>query len=62
MEQCYDFYDCKESECVKRTDDRNCWEIEGTLCEEHVMDHIKKLVQISGGSVCEYCSYYKQYH
>lgn len=60
MEECYEFFACKKTDCIKRSiNNQPCWEVEGTLCATHGVD-IKELQKGLGSKleVCKYCIYY----
>lgn len=61
MLRCYEFFNCKEMDCVRRkTEKYQCWEINNTLCQSQY--DYQKNIQIAtdnNKSSCELCPYYK---
>ena len=64
MEKCYEFFDCKKIDCIRhKTDEIQCWEIDGTWCDVRNDDF--KLIQAKIGSkkeACKVCTYYQKYY
>jgi len=63
MEKCYEYFNCKEVDCVARkTDALQCWDIENILCKEHIA-FMRALNEKDGKKydICKYCNYYKTY-
>lgn len=58
MEKCYEYYSCKETDCIMFKKDENtinCWDFDETLCNHANLDVFKKLHL----SKCELCLYNK---
>ena len=63
-EICYDYFDCKAFDCVRRKDlSRNCWEIEDVKCQSHspAFETIKQQFN-SKLEACKLCIYYQDMH
>ena len=57
MEKCYEYFDCKSTDCAIKTNkiEIKCWESNETLCHSEHMENIEKRVD----NKCNYCIYYK---
>lgn len=57
-EACYQYLDCHQTKCVMFNIDSsvNCWDVEGTLCFENSVNHLKHL---TAKEFCENCCYYE---
>lgn len=58
MEKCYEYFDCKKTDCIMFTKDLityNCWEIDETLCN-HPQHKIFEKLDLKK---CDVCIYYK---
>jgi hypothetical protein len=64
MEKCYEYFDCSKLDCVRRKEeDKECWEIDETLCNSH--SRIVDIMKNELGSkilACEQCIYYQQHY
>jgi len=61
MIKCYDFFNCKNLDCVRRkTEDLQCWEIQNTLCntQNDSAEQLQAAME-NNKSFCELCPYYK---
>ena len=60
MKRCYEYFECKQTDCPARKipDNKQCWEVKGTLCNSHGVEEIDSIL---GGRLyaCENCSYYQ---
>ena len=56
MEPCYDYFSCKEKECImfQNQSDKPCWETKGTLC---CFPIIKLIENTTESEKCNYCLY-----
>ncbi len=57
MEQCYDYFQCKKTECPSytRNPEKQCWETDNTLCNSP-----QQIVMVKyDKNKCAYCLYYK---
>ncbi len=56
METCYDYFACKEKECImfKNQSGKPCWETKGTSC---CFPSIKVIENISENDKCDFCLY-----
>ncbi len=63
-ELCYEYFDCKEYNCVRRQMHTvNCWDIDDVRCETHSKEFEKiKLKFKTKLEACKFCSYYQAYH
>lgn len=62
MEKCYDYFDCKKTECVmfQNKDDQPCWNTERTLC---FFPPLTPLVEaVNEKEKCDYCLYKNAYY
>ncbi len=61
MKQCYEYLECRQDDCImhKISGDKHCWEVEGTLCNSHIIEFMS---QKAGKKIhiCRYCIYYKE--
>jgi len=59
MKKCYEYYNCHQTECIARVDDRHCWQVESTLCYKEIAENnqnkSKKLKYKK--SICDHCPY-----
>ena len=57
MEKCYEYLGCDKYDCVMHgsSDDIECWEVEGTLCNHQGLELIKNIDK----EKCAYCIYYE---
>ena len=56
MIKCYDFFNCKNLDCVRRkTEDLQCWEIQNTLCntQNDSAEQLQAAME-NNKSFCEY--------
>lgn len=63
-EYCYDYFDCKEMDCLRRKKlERHCWEVEDVECKSHSPE-FEKLKQNFGSKqeACKLCIYYQDQH
>jgi len=63
MEKCYGYFDCSKLNCIRReSEDKECWEINGTLCDTHrrIMDIMKDELE-SKILDCKVCLYYQKH-
>ena len=63
MEQCYEYFDCKKSDCDKyKNKDKPCWEYNITSCKSH-NDAMNFLCESFDNKIdaCELCWYYKHH-
>jgi len=62
MEKCYEFFNCKQLDCPKREDKRNCWEVEDTDCSIHY-ESIELIEEelYTFENKCQFCTYYEKY-
>ena len=60
MEQCYEYLGCQKEDCImrQRLDNKQCWEVEGTLCSAHAIEIMQKH-RGKKIDVCIDCIYYK---
>lgn len=64
QEFCYEYFDCKEFDCVRRTNpDLNCWEVDLVSCKSHSPE-FEKLKEKLGSKqeACKFCIYYQRHH
>lgn len=64
MEKCYEYFDCLKLDCIRReNEDKQCWEIDGTLCDTHcrIVDIMKSELE-SKILDCEVCIFYQQHN
>jgi len=62
MEKCYGYFNCSKLDCIRReSEDKDCWEIDGTLCVTHcrIVDIMKDELE-SKILDCKACLYYKK--
>jgi hypothetical protein len=60
MEKCYEYLGCNKTDCVMfETADRNCWEVEGTLCHQPAVETLRKAKCGNKAVACALCIYYK---
>jgi len=59
VEKCYEYFACAKTDCVMYSDSnsKNCWEIEGTLCNSPSVGTIKDLLESKDRNKCHYCIY-----
>jgi len=59
MEKCYEYFACKQTDCIMHNNHTNqyCWEAEGTLSNTPGMDSITSRLNNSGVNKCTYCIY-----
>ena len=57
MEKCYEYFECKEIECIvfQNKNEQACWETEGTLCFFQPLTPIIK--ESSQKEKCDFCLY-----
>jgi len=62
LQRCYEYFECSQDSCVAhglKGEEKNCWEIEGTLCPSHILkEKIGK--DISKDELCDLCFYKNQ--
>ena len=61
MEECYDYFNCSESDCCKKNNkDKACWEYTGDSCKTHneAMKFLRDSFE-SKKDACKLCLYYK---
>lgn len=58
MEKCYEYFACRQTECVMRNSGNNvkCWEMEETLCHSEHLQILERLHK----DKCNYCIYHQQ--
>lgn len=61
MERCYEYLDCKQTDCImyKNPENKNCWEVDGTLCNNPSFEIIRKARGGRKIDACVSCIYYK---
>jgi hypothetical protein len=61
MERCYEYFDCQKKDCVMYTitDDKQCWEIDGTQCNFPGIERLRKK-HSNKVDVCKACLYYQK--
>ena len=63
-ELCYEYFDCKEYNCIRRNiPDKQCWEIDDVRCQSH-SEEFERLKQQLGSKLeaCKLCIYYKKHN
>lgn len=64
MEECYDYFNCRESNCCKyNKKDNPCWECDTNLCKTHneAMIFLRNDFE-NKNDACKLCLYYKQFN
>jgi hypothetical protein len=60
--KCYEYLGCFERECIMygRNDDEHCWDVDGTLCNNHVVQLIREKFSGKKEDACarSQCLYY----
>ena len=46
MDRCYQYFNCHNPKCkiYNTEDEKQCWEVEGTLCSSHLLEETLKVV------------------
>jgi len=62
MEQCFDFFGCKKTDCpMFQFPNSNCWETDGTLCNNPCQGVVNSQ-KLTKETVCKICLYYQSIH
>jgi len=61
MEKCYEYFACTKTKCCmyNNSDDRHCWEVEGTLCNSFEINTLQTALGKAKFNKCTYCIYRK---
>jgi hypothetical protein len=63
MEKCYEYLGCNKYRCIRHgiNDSRQCWEVEGTLCNSHCIELMRKRTTGPKKEACisSNCIYFK---
>jgi len=63
MEKCYEYLGCRKYNCIRHgiKDNRQCWEVEGTMCNSHSFELIRKRINGPKKEAClrSSCIYFK---
>jgi hypothetical protein len=59
-QKCYQFFHCDKEHCQARTDERQCWEVEGVECRNKALKKIAHELEILDENKCDYCLYHSQ--
>jgi hypothetical protein len=58
--KCYEYFDCKFTNCIARFDDRHCWQILRTDCYKDttkIQAGLKKTFGKYDKKICDTCAY-----
>ncbi len=64
--KCYEYFDCKQMDCIARFDDRHCWQLDTTDCVKRLAENSdnksidKKYEEYDDKSLCERCAYHEE--
>lgn len=64
MEECYTYFDCKEVDCIRRSNlSKPCWDIDDVDCHSHskAFEDIKNKLN-NKLEACKLCIYYQDNH
>ncbi len=58
MEKCYEYLGCDKIKCIRHgiKDNRQCWEVEGTLCNSHSIELMRKRIKGPKKDACSLSS------
>ncbi len=63
MEACYEYLGCGQVDCPMhgRKDNKQCWEVEGTLCNHHGIHLVRGKLGGTKNDACAHsvCIYYR---
>ena len=62
MQKCYEYFDCKQTECVmfESKETRACWEVDTINCHNDGIEGFGKITPEAKKKLCEVCQYYKE--
>jgi len=63
MEACYEYLGCGREDCIMHGQkDKDCWKVEGTLCNNHTIQFVREHLRGTKEASCvrSGCIYYKK--
>ncbi|MCU7835432.1 MAG: hypothetical protein KZQ83_09265 [gamma proteobacterium symbiont of Taylorina sp.] len=61
--KCYEYFNCMQTKCIARFDDRHCWQIDTTDCVKRFAESSKNksidkiYEEYDDKSLCAHCAY-----